>query len=246
MRQLCRWLVGSAAVVATLLSAGSGAALELSVSIGGDPYTLADLPVIFTGTSKAGGYVIDSNPGQIGNQPVTVTGEYSIGWSTLYNIDPFVQNNLNVTNLGALPLTVDVTVTTPVVPQTPNTQIQGSVGLTLTNTTGSASAGTSLVALYTALIDGVAVQTLFPLGYSLSCAPPFCSTTDSDDFGIPVAIGPFPQALSDIAIRIRFVLSPGDTLGVSSVFNIEAVPEPMTLGLLGVVLAGALAARRRA
>jgi hypothetical protein len=164
-------------------------------------------------------------------------------WDSQFNNDPFVTNNFNVTNNSLVTLIFDVIVTQPVVVTGPQTAMSGSVGITLTNTTGTAVLTDASVDVYQALIDGVVVRTLLPEPYSLSCPSAFCTATDSDDFGIfptPPEIG--PQANTDIAIRIRFALSPGDSAGITSVFNIEAVPEPspgvlLTLGLLGIAIA---------
>jgi PEP-CTERM motif len=86
------------------------------------------------------------------------------------------------------------------------------------------------------------VRTLFDPAYALTCVGSTCSAVDIDDFGNPVPeIG--PQANTDIGIRIRFALGPGDRAGITSVFNIEAVPEPTTammlsLGLVGLAITG--------
>src|SRR5262245_9330353 len=169
-------------------------------------------------------------------------------WDSQFNTDPFVTNNFNVTNNSAGTLIFDVTVTQPVVVTGPQTAMSGSVGITLTNTTGTAVLTDAGADVYRALIDGAVVRALLPAPYTLTCTPPFCSTTDSDDFGIfpnPPEIG--PQANTDIAIRIRFALSPGDSAGITSVFNIEAVPETSTAAILAIGLIGlAIAARRSA
>ena len=174
-------------------------------------------------------------------------GLYTVNeWTSEWDTDPFVTNNLNVTNNSAFTMTFDVTVISPVVLTGPQTAMSGSIGITLTNTTGTAQLDDAGAAIYRALIDGSVVRSLLPAAYALSCANPFCSTTDGDDFGVfPNAPEIGPQANTDIAIRIRFDLSPGDSAAITSVFNIEAVPEPGTAALLGLGLIVLAAAGRR-
>ena len=233
-----------AVAVGVLCAAGADPALALgipgytlSLSSGGETFQLSDLPVSWTAAPPNGGTY------QLQNAVTDPLNNFTVNsWSSQVDVDPFVTNNLNVTNISAFTQTFDVTVTLPIAPQTPATQMQGSVGITLTNTTGTASLTDAGTAIYTALIDGSPVQTLRNPAYTLSCTPPFCSISDNTDFGIPTPIAG-PAALSTIAIRLHFTLSPGDSAGLTSVFNITAVPEPMTvlmvgLGLLGLGVAG--------
>jgi hypothetical protein len=163
-------------------------------------------------------------------------------WSSAYDIDPFVTNNFNVTNISAVTQIFEIVVTIPVVPTGPQTLMTGSIGLSVTNTaSGGAALADTGVPVYRAQIDGSTVQTLFDPAFALGCAPPFCS--DSDNSGFVNILG--PAAATDIAIRIRFSLSPGDSASGTSVFNIEAVPEPITAVMMGLGLAGLAAAGRR-
>jgi hypothetical protein len=163
-------------------------------------------------------------------------------WNSQYDVDPFVTNNFNVTNISAFTQIFEIVVTVPVLATGPQTLMTGSIGLSVTNTTsGGAALSDTGVAVYRAEIDGSTEQTLFDPAFSLGCAPPFCS--DSDNAGFTNVLG--PAASSTIGIRIRFSLSPGDSASGTSVFNIDAVPEPTTLVMIGLGVAGLAALGRR-
>jgi hypothetical protein len=230
-----------AALTTVVLVAGpvAASATTLQIDLGGESVGLGDLTTSYTPTTYGGVYTLTA--------PYAGTNGTISQWSSAYDTDPFVTQNFTVTNPTGVTQTYVFTVTSPIVPQLPTTLMSGSVGLTITNTAdASATLDDNGNAVYTALIDGGSVQTLFDPAYSLSCTPAFCSNSQSTDFGIPVPIGG-PGATTSIGIRIQFDLSPGDSAGVTSVFNIVAIPEPVTGALLGAgVLALALAGRRRA
>ena len=176
-------------------------------------------------------------------------GLYTVNsWTSAWDTDPFVTNNLNVTNNSLSTMIFDVTVTSPVGLTGPFTDMSGSIGITLTNTAGTVLLDSFLSnAIYVAIIDGSPVFPLFPAPYALSCTGQFCSTTDSDDFGVfPNSPVVGPQANATIGIRVQFQLSPGDSAGITSVFNIEPqpVPEPTPASLLVLGLVALVAARR--
>jgi hypothetical protein len=67
-----------------------------------------------------------------------------------------------------------------------------------------------------------------------------------DDFGTPIPSQAGPAALTDIAIQLKFKLSPGDSASFTSVFVVQPVPEPTAITLLGLGSLALLARRRRA
>jgi hypothetical protein len=268
MRQLCRFALAVAAVSWMAVLTGPAAAAPYGVEVmlswddpgtpGDDSVstTLAGLPTYFIPLENGGFYIIDTDLDTVydpvtgtGAEPLSIPGVADIGWNSVWDEDPLVTNNLSVTNILPFAITIDVTVTAPVAPSLAATLMSGSVGVTLTEVAGPATTATVSTSggidLYRAFIDGVEVQDLLDDPF----APPATGNNDtdtySDSFGIPIPIAG-PGVASDIAIRIRAVLSAGDSLGVTSVFEVLDAPEPFALGLLGVALASALVVRRRA
>jgi len=140
-------------------------------------------------------------------------------------------------------------VTLPISPAvTPSSLVGGSIGVTVTDsnfdgvgTVASAGAGT----LYTGVNDVTDVLGLLGPGFSLSVPFAGGSNTTSAFAGLPGPTLPGPAALSTISIRHSFTLTPGDSVGLTSFYVVQVVPEPTTLLLVSLGLAGLTAAGRR-
>jgi hypothetical protein len=167
-------------------------------------------------------------------------------WTAQLATDPFVTNNFLMTNTGGSAQTFIATVVLPISAFNYNQIVNSSVGLTVTdsNGDGSASAKTvSGIAIYTGTINGVGALPLLPDPSSVIVSTAGFSNTISANF----ASGPAgPGSATSIGIMLEFTLSPGDSAGLTSRF--EIVPEPTT-GLLltsGLIGLAALGSRRRA
>ncbi len=225
----------------------SGYDYILSIGIGGNTYTLDDLDTTFVQSPGVGGTYTLNSPAVTPNGTVT-------SWSSTYEIDPQVTNNFTVVNTTLVAQIFTVSVTSPIAPVGPTSLMRGSIGITLTDegpldvfseTDGSASLTSTLAtAVYRAFLDGAPVQSLFPDAYSQTCALNNCSVTNNSSFGIPVRIGG-PGASLTMGITVQFLLSPGDSASVTSVFNIIPVPEPATAVTFGLGVLGLAIARRR-
>jgi hypothetical protein len=161
-----------------------------------------------------------------------------------FNPDPFVLNNILVSNTTTIPQIFSVTVGLPTSFAAPNF-ISGNVRTSVIDggADGATLATTAPTSVYQAQIDFATVATLQDNPFSV-VAPAGGSNTASATFGpsasaIPVA--------SNIGIQLRFSLTPGDTASILSRFDVEAVPEPATAVLVAVGLAGTacIAARAR-
>ena len=246
MRFLRAGLGVSAIVTAGLLAASASATsvdgYDMYIGAGGDHIYLSDLEegehYSYTGSDNGyGGTYLLLAP------VVDAEGAYEItAWESEFDTDPFVTNNLSVTNTSGSAQSFVFTVTSPVAPPLGSTTMDGSIGITITNTLGAVTlSSTSPNAVYIARLDGASVQTLFNDPYSLTCGTAFCSTTQNTSFG-PVA---GPGVTTNMGIDIRFTLSPGDSATITSVFNIVSAPEPATAALLALGLLALVAHRRR-
>jgi hypothetical protein len=107
---------------------------------------------------------------------------------------------------------------------------------------GATVATAAPTALYQAQIDGTTVATLQNNPFSVIAAAGG-SNTASASFG--PSLGAVPVT-SNIGIQLRFSLTAGDTASILSRFDVVDIPEPASVVLVAVGLAGALciAARR--
>lgn len=203
------------------------------------------------GTLEFGTWLLGSNnPSQPGGYLRERTGwryqgglsnaAWSISWDCVVNPDPFVDATINVTNNSAAVQTFWVYMPLAIAPSIPGgTNMSGSVSAVLSsNTFGGASLTNNPgFPIYQAYIDGNGVASMWN-NYALN-APAFGSANDDNQFGIVVG----PAANNEIALRLRFDLSPGDSASVTGIFEIQPIPAPAGLAVLA--LAGLAGSRRR-
>ena len=168
--------------------------------------------------------------------------------------DPSVNGVIAVQNMAAGTQQFTLTVTLGTGPVgNPTTVTGGSVagGVTDNNGNGATLSTVAGSALYTALIDGVLHQTLFPDPTSVSVngvTDPFGSAdlVPPGAFGTPIPSLPGPAVASSIGIRYNFNLTAQDSASFTGVFVVEPIPEPATAALFAVGLGGlAVIGRRR-
>lgn len=166
---------------------------------------------------------------------------WEMTWDCVVNEDPFVDATISVTNNSDSAQTFYVYMPLSIVSQTPYTEMFGSVSSTLTDAEGGATlTNTGLEPVYQGYIDGVAQANarMWDVGYSLT-ANEFDVNSDSDSFSDELG----PAATSQIAIKLEFTLSAGDSATMQGTFDVMAVPGPAGLSLLA--LFGALGGTRR-
>jgi hypothetical protein len=248
-------LTGLAAAAAVALGASRATAapvvtVEMGVVGTYDPYSY-DFPLdpVIHPPAADGSYAFGQNG--VGGT------SYLCDWSLVVNPDPSITGNFTITNLSTAPQTFILTVTLPVSPAlSAPTKMGGSVGLIAYqsfngngNQTDDGQVELMTVGalpFYRALIDGNAagVQDLgfFDTG-NICCGANIGGTISKLDFGTPIPNAPGPAVTTSIGIQIEFNVTGGDKLTFPAVFVVA--PEPASVLLVGLSLAGLVAARRR-
>lgn len=201
-------------------------------------------------TLEPGG--LDNGDGTFSYLGGLASADWDLEWDMVVDPDPFVSGDFSLVNNTAFTQPYVLTVSLPIFPAvTPASLMGGSLGVTVTdaNFNGTATVATLPgIPFYSGLIDGVEVLTLLDAPFSLSAPFPGGTATASDFAGLPGPSIPGPIALTSIDITLRFTLTPGDRIGITSFFIVEPVPEPSTVILAligGVSLAGVSLRRKR-
>jgi hypothetical protein len=166
------------------------------------------------------------------------------GLSGFLKEDPFVTSVVGLINPMPFAQTYTIIVSLPISPFAYNGTIASSVGVTVTDSASGLVSATSVtpMGIYTGTVNGAPVLTLLADPTTVSCGSLGCSTTVSDNSGLPL-LAAGPGSATAIGITLKFTLSAFDQIGITSRF--EIVPEPSTVALLGVGLVALGIARRR-
>ena len=254
---------GAAVVASSLLGAQAtqAAVVSLEIIAGSDPLTRTTLATL--GNSELG---CDGSAGSASNNclggaaPGAVALEESFSWAggtfdldswdVDVEVNPLISAGFSVTNNTAATQWYTMIFSIGISPSiTPTSLIGGSAAFTVTDANNDGATisapGMGPQAMYTALIDGLPVQTLFDAPFSLSPIFNGASNSANDFFGLPGPNQPGPQALSTIGLRVDFLLSAGDRATFSGNFDVEPVPLPAGVWLFASALFVIRAARAR-
>jgi hypothetical protein len=211
-----------------------------------DPMTITAMML----DANSASVTVDGDTVTFMNGSMTMTGMWEWTWDSItLERDPFVSFVGGFTNISGMAQDFVFSTSTPISPALPNTLYGGSTIVTYADASNGNDGGlfndSSSNPAYTGTIDGTGYLNMLA---SLSLTPDFAGDASkfaTETQGLPGPTIPGPAANSTIGILHRFNLSPGDQATFNSTFTV-VIPEPGTIGLLGVGLGGlALFGRRR-
>lgn len=164
---------------------------------------------------------------------------WDFDWNVTVDPDPIISANFSMVNTTAVTQSYIVSVTLPILAQTPLTLVGGSVGLSLTdsNFNGFAQVTDIGTGIFQGQNDGVTVLELLNDPFALTANLFAGQTVTANDVGGlpgPSIVG--PAATSTISIVHRFSLTAGDSVAFTSFYVVQAVPEMNTAVLVGGVM----------
>lgn len=184
-------------------------------------------------------------PGTGGTGP----GAWALSWDFTADVDPFVNGFFSLQNNSTIVQTYTLTVSLPITPPVvPVSTIGGSIGVTVTDANGSGAASVASVGsgfVFNAANDGTSTLQLLGPGFALNAPFAGGSATASANAGLPGGTISSISANGTISIAHTFTLTPGDSVGLTSFYLVNAVPEPGTLALFGSGAVGLLLLGRK-
>jgi hypothetical protein len=258
MRELRGTLTRLGVAAAMILGASFAAAapvisVDISAPDSGNPYDTYSTGDVATTPNPDGSFSLTD---QVGYGP-----SFNCTWSITVNPDPQITSTFTLTNISGVTQNFVMNVTLPIAAIGPATVQGGYFGDAVNGTTYTDANGDSNVTLntvganpfYQALVNGIASQSLGsfgPLGLNANGGPGVQGNLSQQLWGTPIPSAPFGPASVNIRIRWQFSLTPGDSVSTQGFFQVEqggvTTPEPAMLVLVGLGLAGLVAARKRA